>query len=346
MKGEGVFEFGVGAAQGELGITPADFLLNDPAWLGLAPVITDIASTEECDVLVIGAGNAGTAAAMRCQELGAKTILAETQAYEEYDEYACDMATYNSDFFLNKGTPEVDTIEVFNEYVRKGLNHVHQKIVLDYATRSGEMLDWLLTKIPSEYIESYAHACNYKGNANFSGICCGQRSFIGMTQWRDVDTNVNMWPFVIRSVHSAFEDAGGTIMWGSMGIVLVQDSDGAVTGAILKSVDGSYVHVNAKAVIVAAGDFGGNPDMHLDLCDHMRNLAWSYGGDRNDVASIGGMGRDGSGVRMCMWAGGTMEAGSRAGQACGERYTSRWSPRARARGPVVSSTCIVWSAPA
>jgi len=233
MKGEGVLEFGVGAAQGELGITPADFLLNDPAWLGSAPVITDIASTEECDVLVIGAGNAGTTAAMRCQELGAKTILAETQTYEEYDEYACDMATYNSDFFLSKGTPEVDTIEVFNEYMRKGLNHVHQKIVRDYASRSGEMLDWLFTKIPSEYIESYAHACNYKGNANFSGICCGQRSFIGMTQWRDVDTNVNMWPFVIRSVHSAFEDAGGTIMWGSMGIVLVQDSDGAVTGAIL-----------------------------------------------------------------------------------------------------------------
>ena len=98
--------------------------------------------------------------------------------------------------------------------------------------------------------------------------------------------------------------------------MLVQDGD-AVTGAVFQDVDGAYHRINAKAVVMAAGDFGGNPDMRLDLADTMRNLAWSYGNDRTDASSIGGMGRDGSGIRMCLWAGGTMEGGPRAGQSCG-----------------------------
>ena len=314
-KGDGVLS--AGGSCDALGITAADFMLNVPAWLGTAPEITDIADEADYDVLVIGAGNAGTTAALRCQELGANTALAEMQTYDEYDEYACDMACYNSSLFLDKGTPEVDTMEVFNEYMRLARGHAHQKLVRDYATRSGEMLDWMIGYIPEEYVENYAKTSNYKGNDNFSGECCGMWSWPAMTQWRDEESNINMWPFVIRSVQSSFEELGGTMLWGYQGVVLVQQDDGTVTGAIFQDVDGVYHQVNASAVVVAAGDFGGNPDMRLDLCDHMRNLAWSYGEDRNDVNSIGGMGRDGSGIRMCMWAGGTMEAGPRAGQSCG-----------------------------
>ncbi|PNV67917.1 FAD-binding protein [Enteroscipio rubneri] len=314
MKGDGVLSAGGGCDP--LGIKPADFMLNKPAWLGDAPEVTDIADTEECDVLVIGAGNAGTTSALRCQEEGASVILAEMQTYDEYDEYACDMACYNSKLFLDKGTPEIDATEVFNEYMRLSRGHAHQKIVRDYATRSGEMLDWLTGHIPAEYVEKYAKTSNYKGNENFNGECCGQKSWPAMTQWRDEETNINMWPFVIRSVHTAFEEAGGAIKWGYQGVVLVQDGD-AVTGAVFQDVDGAYHRINAKAVVVAAGDFGGNPDMRLDLADTMRNLAWSYGNDRTDASSIGGMGRDGSGIRMCLWAGGTMEGGPRAGQSCG-----------------------------
>ena len=308
---------GMGGGCSSLGITAADFMLNVPSWLGTAPVIEDIADEADYDVLVIGAGNSGTTAALRCQELGATVALAEMQTYDEYDEYACDMATYNSDFFLEKGTPEVDTMEVFNEYMRMARGHAHQKIVRDYCTRSGEMMNWMMGYIPDDLIENYAWATNYLGNENYSGECNGMKSFRGMTQWRDLENNYNMWPYVIRSLHSAFEELGGTMLWGYQGIVLVQGEDGTVTGAVFQDIDGTYHQVNAQAVIMAAGDFGGNPDMRLDICDQLRNLAWSYGSDRTDVNSIGGMGRDGSGIRMCLWAGGTMEGGPHAGQSAG-----------------------------
>ncbi len=314
-KGDGVLS--AGGSCDALGITPADFMLNVPAWLGTAPAIDDIADTEECDVLVIGAGNAGTTAALRAQEMGANVILAETQTYDEYDEYACDMACYNSKLFLDKGTPEIDLMDIFNQYMRDYRGHAHHKLVRDYATRSGEMLDWMCTYIPQDYIDAYAKTSNYKGNENFNGEHCGQKSFIGMTQWRDEDSNINMWPFVIRTLHTALEELGGQMRWGYQAIELVQDDDGTVTGAILRDVDGVYHQIDAKAVIVCAGDFGGNPDMRLDLSDTMRSLAWSYGKDRTSTGSIGGMGRDGSGIKMCMWAGGTMEGGPRAGQSVG-----------------------------
>lgn len=316
-KGDGALAFAPGGDP--LGITPADFMLDTPAWLGDAPEFTDIKGTEECDILVIGAGNAGSVAALRAQELGKKVILAESQTYDEYDEYACDMACYNSKLFLDKGTPEYDPIDIMNEYVRKALGHCNLKIVRDYAFRSGEMLDWMIAEhIPADYTEKFAKTSNYKGNDNFSGECAGQKSFIGMTQWRDADTNINMWPFVIRSLHSSLEKLGGTVDWGYQAQSLVQSSDGAVTGAIFKDIDGNYQQINAKAVIVCSGGYGGNPDMRLDLSDSMRNLSWSYGGDRTNPALIGGMGRDGSGIRMIMWAGGTMEAGPRAGMSIGK----------------------------
>ena len=87
-KGDGVLA--AGGMVDELGITPADFMLNVPAWLGTAPEITEIADTEECDVLVIGAGNAGTVAALRAQEMGASVILAETQTCLLYTSDAAD----------------------------------------------------------------------------------------------------------------------------------------------------------------------------------------------------------------------------------------------------------------
>lgn len=313
-KGDGVLAAGGGCEA--LGISPADFMLNVPAWLGEKPEL-EAEVEDSCDVLVIGAGNAGSVAALRCAEAGLNVILAEMQTYEEYDEYACDMACYNSKLFLDKGTPEVDPMDVFNEYMRLYRGHAHQKLVRDYATRSGEMLDWMLGYIPEELTERYAKTFGYKGNANFNGNCNGQWSWPAMTQWRDDEMNINMWPYVIRFLHDALEEKGGKIAWGYQGITLVGGNGAPVTGAIFKDIEGNYKQIDAKVVLACAGDWGGNPDMRIDLSDQMRNLAWSFGNDRTDAAQAFGMGRDGSGIRMCMWAGATMEAGPRAGQSAG-----------------------------
>lgn len=298
-----------------LGITPADFMLNKPVWLGDAPEIIDIAYEENCEVLVLGSGEAGTTAALRLAELGVDTLCLEVQTWDEYDNYACDMALYNTDEFIKKGGEyyRYDTTEVFNEYMRRAIGHAHPELIMSYAKRSGEVGNWMLSHIPQEYTAKYLHTTNCPGpRKNFSGESCKQLSFSAMFQWRDDDTNLNMWPYVVRSLMTAMEEKGGRHIYGAQGIRLVQDADGSVIGCIASDIDGKYFKVNCKAVMVATGGFGGNPDMRLDLSDQLRNLAWSWGKDRTDTASTGGMGRDGSGIKMCLWAGATMEAGPRA----------------------------------
>lgn len=296
-----------------LGITPADFMLNVPAWLGEAPVFDAVADEEDCDVLVIGLGTAGTTCALRCAVLGAKVIAAESQTENEYDNYVCDMTCYNNRLFKAKGI-EVDPMQVFEQYMRDYGGHVNQKLVRDFAMRGGEAFDFFLDYIPQEYVEKYAHANNASGHANFPGQCNGNYSFQGMTNWRDPETNLNMFPFVIRCAQDAIVENGGQPRWGYQGLALDQTDDGVVTGAVFRDIDGTLHRVNAKAVVVATGGYGGNPDMRLDLSDSLRNIAWAHGADRNDVSSTGMcMGRDGSGIRMVMWAGGVFQANRTAG---------------------------------
>ena len=83
-----------------LNIPEEQFMNNKPAWLGDEPQLADkVEYTKDCEVLVIGAGQAGTAAALRCAEEGLNTICCEVQTWEEYDNYACDLTTYNSKFW-------------------------------------------------------------------------------------------------------------------------------------------------------------------------------------------------------------------------------------------------------
>jgi hypothetical protein len=308
--GDGIIDGGGGVDA--LGIAPADFMLNVPAWLGEAPIFDGVVDEKSCDVLVIGMGTAGTTCALRLAVEGAKTIVAESQTENEYDNYVCDMTCYNNRLFKEKGV-EVDAMKVFEQYMRDYGGHVNQKLVMDFATRGGEAFDFFLEYVPAEYIQKYAHPNNYSGHANYPGVCNGNYSFQGMTNWRDPETNLNMFPFVIRSVQDAFVENGGEIRWGYQGLVLVQGEDGTVTGAVFQDIDGVRHQINAKAVVVATGGYGGNPDMRLDLSDSLRNLAWNHGLDRTVTDNTFSMGRDGSGIRMVMWAGGVFQANRTAG---------------------------------
>ena len=134
---------------GALGITEDKFMNNKPAWLGDEPDLSGkVSYTKEADVLVIGSGQAGTSATLHCADQGLKVICCEVQTWEEYDNYACDLTTYNSKFFLDKGAEKYDPNDIFTEYMNKALGHANQKIVMDYAKRSGEALDWMLAYLP------------------------------------------------------------------------------------------------------------------------------------------------------------------------------------------------------
>ena len=49
----------------------------NPAWLGEEPEDGDIADTKECELLIIGAGNGGMAAAATAADLGVDFLVAD-----------------------------------------------------------------------------------------------------------------------------------------------------------------------------------------------------------------------------------------------------------------------------
>ena len=83
-------------------------------------------------------------------------------------------------------------------------------------------------------------------------------------------------------------------------------------GAIAQKADGSYLKVLAsKGTLLSCGDFGGNGEMVLALHDEVRNLAKFADFDLSDTDYFANFGRDGSGIKMGLWAGGVMEPGPR-----------------------------------
>jgi hypothetical protein len=101
------------------------------------------------------------------------------------------------------------------------------------------------------------------------------------------------------------------------------DTSGTVTGIIAKRFDGNYFRFNAtKGVVLAAGDFAGNKEMVIDILDQLRNEAEAQG-DLNLVktAMMKFLPRDGSGIKLGLWAGGHIEIGPRSTMFLGEPGT-------------------------
>lgn len=98
-------------------------------------------------------------------------------------------------------------------------------------------------------------------------------------------------------------DLGGEMFYGMSAVDILKDGD-RVCGIIAKDQAGDYHKLLAsKAVILAAGGFGGNKEMLEDLLPDFNGL---FSGDEQFPR---GMGRSGMGLKLGVWAGGRLEAG-------------------------------------
>ncbi len=99
---------------------------------------------------------------------------------------------------------------------------------------------------------------------------------------------------------------GSEAYFGFAGYYLTKE-DGRVTGVVAKETKTGEYHLfkASKGVILSAGGFGANKEMMRDLVHDVVDLY-----REGDGSTIGGMGRNGSGIKMGIWAGGQMEAGA------------------------------------
>jgi hypothetical protein len=80
-----------------------------------------------------------------------------------------------------------------------------------------------------------------------------------------------------------------------------------VTGVIAKNGEDKFLKFMAnKGVLIACGDFSRNHEMVVDLIDELVDV------QREQIDKFRGIGRNGDGQKLGIWAGGRMEPGPRA----------------------------------
>ena len=221
-------------------------------WLGEEPEVaeSDIKSTVDCEVLVVGAGSSGTFAAAAAAEAGAKTILIEKFGHDMASGIRDTLAACGSKQQQEDGddVAKKDAVRYLCDwsqgYTRRSLAQV-------WADRSGETIDWF-TDVLAESGVSFRHEIDEKrDNDNYKALDVGHS-----TQYQDYDEHLTM-----DAVLKHAEADGLEVQYEITMVKLEKDGD-RVTGLIAKNADGEYVRYNAsKGVILACGGYSGNDVM-------------------------------------------------------------------------------------
>ncbi len=262
----------------------------------------EITKTLESEVVVVGAGHAGVSLARTLAEEGVSVRVIETMVEKNYWAYGIDFGHINSDFLRSHGVPEVDEIEFFNDWQLRSGNRSNPRLVMQFVKNCGSCFDWLLEALTEEQKQN-VQIRYWPAPTKYSGNICGLKSWTGTATFpEELWHNKGITEAVVASIQRA--KALGTDFHFSTVAQQLEKTEERVTAVIAKERHGGYVRFRAtKGVVLAAGDFGHNEEMMRELCDELVTLAAS------PEQRITGLSRDGSGIRMGIWAGGRMVPG-------------------------------------
>ena len=232
-----------------------------------------ISDEEDCDVLVIGAGLAGTCATMAALEEGVKVITIDKTNGASPVGRGVHIAGFHTKVqkkLVEEGLlEEPDYSNVVRRWINWAQGRVKEPLLWEFAHKSGACFDWLYdiatangmeallwngyykgpdyTEYPVTHI--FYQADKYEETVNFTFY---QGAGVG-----DVYGNAALMPVL----YDVVEQKGGAIRWSTKCERLVRGENGPVTGAIVSNEDGSYTKINAKSVVIAAGDYAADEEM-------------------------------------------------------------------------------------
>lgn len=239
----------------------------------------------ERDVVVVGAGAAGSAAALSAAESGARVLLLEKTGVP------AGAGTLAGGMFANgtaaqKAAGQADASRwIFERYMEASNGRADANLVRAVIAASGRAADWLNSR--------GARLTPVDPGVGGQPVHIGDpKLFMGY---------VDGGSAAIAALHDKLRAAGGEILFETPAVELIQAEDGSVTGVVARRAsDGSEIRIRARSVVLATGGFGGDEAMMKERF-----------GDKVVPGAIESA--EGDGVRMA-WKAGAARRGDRAAQ--------------------------------
>ena len=278
------------------------------AWMEAPEKIPEekITTRKEADIVIVGAGQAGTCAARAAAEAGASVIVIEQQ--DEEKQWILGMGEIghiNSRWQKEHGIPKVDIDEFLDDWQLRTGNRSNYRLIRKYAENCGECFDWFIEPLTQDEKDEI-HPMLTPPSPNFPKELNGLRAWPG-----SANMGVKLQDKAVKAAQQLAKNYGTAFFFGTKACELIKD-DNHVSGVIVILPDNTYAAFYGKrGVVLAAGDYSRNADMCRDLLAEADDLI--------DEGDYTGHGWNGDGIRMGIWAGGRLESRSHA--AMGGNYS-------------------------
>jgi fumarate reductase flavoprotein subunit len=271
----------------------------------------DIKETFTTDIVVIGAGTSGKAAALSAAEAGAKVI--QIDKYKTFRWGGGHIAAIGSRVQKKLGI-EVDKDDVCLQLMKYAVNKPDQRFYRLWAEHSGAVLDRLMDITDPLGIKTIMYQAPFPEGYDWRKEYYPE---FPVCHWQTDGTNTTLkHSLLLQAVQDRSLKLGVDIRYQTRAVRLIRQGKGRVTGVIATDNNGDYIRYNGrKAVILCTGDYGNDPEMMQKYCPtaaevaienniYMKNQYVTI--DHPEPLNVG------DGHKMAMWIGAVMEPGPHA----------------------------------
>ena len=300
-----------------------EHVLPQPSFMTAPELVADadISETIDCDVVVVGAGPAGVAAALAAAQEGAKVCLLEKGSTATFN--GGDVGAFESQF-TDRFEYSHDAEGIMHELMHNAQTKVNQDLYTTWLRHSGATFDWACDCFEDLYIleatatptPNGAYAWIQPERYPLPAPYEPRDAYYGTWQTTYRLGGAQSFTYCGEAMVKAAEATGNcTTYYQTAGYQLVRGDDqrsGRVSALVAKTYEGAYLKFNAaKGVILCTGDYTGDNEMFEYYMPWYYYLPVMYSATDPD----GNAANTGDGDKMALWIGARMEGGPHAGMA-------------------------------
>lgn len=224
----------------------------------------------QADIVVIGAGGAGMTAAIQAVQDGASNVVILEKMPVTGGNTTRATGGLNAAYTEYQKTDGIeDSVELFVEDTIKGGKELNDpELVQVMAEHSASAVDWV------NEIGGDLSVVGQFGGASVKRI------------HRPSDTSA-VGPMLVKTLNDKIEELGIPVFLETRAEHILTDENGAVTGVKAVKANGTEMNIQCRAVILATGGFGADPELVVEYNDKLAGFGTTNHG-----------GASGDGIRM------------------------------------------------